>query len=230
MDIWFVERELVLRTYTVAETLLITRRVKIIDKKEFAVAALNVDDKTFMIHVRTLAEPITMPIHPSCQAQVALLISEETGIPAEYSDFSNFFSSHSAAELPEQTRINDHRIDLLDDKQSPYSLIYSLRPLQLEMLKTYIEANLASCFIRPSKSSADALILYVWKKDGGLYLYIDYWGLNNLTIKNCYPLPLLSKLLDYLGHAKRFTKLNLTNAYYWIRIRKGNEWKTAFQT
>ena len=109
------------------------------------------------------------------------------------------------AELPEHTGINDHPIDLLDDKQPPYGPIYNLGSVELETLKTYIKANLASGFIRPSKSPAGAPILFVRKKDGSLRLCIDYRGLNNLTIKNCYPLPLIGESLDRLGCAKRFT-------------------------
>ena len=125
-DVRFVERELVWRTYTAAEALPTTRRMEIIEKREFAVTALNTDDETFVVHVATLAEPTTMPIHPSRQVQVAALTSEETGIPTEYSDFSDVFSSDSAAELPKHTRINDHPINLLDNKQPPYSPIYNL--------------------------------------------------------------------------------------------------------
>ena len=116
------------------------------------------------MHVVALVKPTTIPIHPSCQAQVAILMSKETGIPAEYSDFFNVFSSDSAAELPEYIRINDYFINLLDDKQPPYSLIYSLGPVELETLKTYIKANLDSGFIKPSKSSASTPILFIRKK------------------------------------------------------------------
>ena len=160
-DIRFVERKLVWKTYTAAETLPITRRVEIIDKREFMTAVLNADDKTFVIYVAALAELTTMPIHPSYQAQVATLISEETGIFAEYSNFSNIFSSDFAVELPEHTGINDHPINLLDDKQPFYSLIYNLGPVELEILKTYIKANLASSFIRLFKSSNGSLMLFV---------------------------------------------------------------------
>ena len=66
-DIRFAEQELVWKTYMAAEALPITRRVKIIDKKEFAIATLNVDDKNFVVHVAALAEPTTMSIHLSCQ-------------------------------------------------------------------------------------------------------------------------------------------------------------------
>ena len=105
----------------------------------------------------------------------------------------------------EHTGINDHSIDLLDNKQPPYSPIYSLESVELETLKIYIEANLASSFIRPFKSPTSASILFVQKKNGSFRLYVDYQGLNNLTIKNQYLLPLIGKLLDYLSCAKRFT-------------------------
>ena len=91
-------------------------------------------------------------------------MSEETRILAEYFDFSNVFSSDSAEEQPEHTGINDHPINMLDNKQPPYGLIYSLGPVELKKLKTYIETNLASSFIRPSKSLAVAPILFVQKK------------------------------------------------------------------
>ena len=74
-------------------------------------------------------------------------MSKETGISAEYSDFSNVVSLDSTSELPENTRINDYSINLLDNKQPPYGLIYNLEPVELEMLKTYMRANLASGFI-----------------------------------------------------------------------------------
>jgi len=66
-------------------------------------------------------------------------------------------------------------------------------------------------------------VLFVPKKDGGLRLYVDYQGLNNLTKKNRYPLPLISETLDRLIRAKVFTKIDLKDAYYRLRIREGDE-------
>ena len=172
-DIRFTKRELVWRTYTAAKALPMTKRAEIINKREFAAAALNADDKNFVVYVAALAEPTTMPIY-SCKAHVATLTSKKTGILAKYSNFSNVFSLDSAAELPEHTGINDHPINLLDDKQPSYGPIYSLGPVELEILKTYIEANLASSFIRPSKFPASVPIPFVQKKNGSLYLCIDY--------------------------------------------------------
>ena len=138
-----------------------TRRVEIIHKKKIAVAALNVDDGTFMIHVVAPVKPIIMPIYLSYKALVATLISKEIGIPVKYSDFSNVFSSDSAAELLEHTRINYHPINLLNNKQLFYGPIYSLGPMELETLKTYIKASLASTFITPSNFHASFPILFV---------------------------------------------------------------------
>ena len=230
-DIRFAEGELTWRTFTAAEALPTTKRVQIIDRKEFAKAALDPNKEAFVVHVATVtAEP--MIIHPAREAQIALLKANEAPvtIPVEYSDFSDVFSEKSAAELPEHTEINTHAIDLEEGKQPPYGPIYSLGPVELETLKTYIETNLANGFIRPSKSPAGAPILFDRKPDGSLRLCVDYRGLNNLTIKNRYPLPLIGESLDRLGRAKRFTQLDLTSAYHRMRIKEGDEWKTAFRT
>ena len=80
-------------------------------------------------------------------------------------------------------------------------------------------ANIISDFIRHSKSPADALIPFVRKKNSILCLFVDHRGFNDLTIKNSFPLSLISKSLNSLDYAKRFTQLDLTNAYHQIRIQ-----------
>ena len=184
-----------------------------------------------MVHV-AIREREEMPVHSERQAQVGALLFDKapTKVPAEYSDYSDVFSAENAAELPENTGMNEHAIKLEEGKQPPFDPIYSLGPVELETLKTYIKTNLANSFIRPSKSPAGAPILFDRKPDGSLRLCVDYRGLNNITIKNQYPLPLIGESLDRLGRARRFTQLDLTNAYYWMRICEGDEWKTAFRT
>ena len=165
------------------------------------------------------------------EAQVGALIFNEAPIkvPTEYSNYSDVFSAENAAELPENTGMNEHAIELEENKQPPFGPIYSLGQVELETLKTYIKTNLANGFIRPSKSPTGALILFNRKPNGSFYLCVDYWGLNNITIKNRYLLPLIGESLDRLGRAKQFTQLDLTNAYHRMRIREGDEWKTAFR-
>ena len=103
---------------------------------------------------------------------------------AEYSDYSNVFSAKNAIKLPENTGMNEHIIKLEEDKQPLFRSIYSLGPVKLETLKAYIKINLANDFIQPSKSPTKALILFDRKPDRSLCFCVDYWGLNNITIKN----------------------------------------------
>ncbi len=137
-------------------------------------------------------------MHPSRRAQIAHLKADEAPIkvPSKYADFIDVFFSKLATELPEYTGINGHTIKLVDDWQPPNGHIYSLGPVELEILKAYIENNLASGFIRPSKSSAGVSILFNQKPDGCLKLCVDYKGLDNLTIKNRYFLSLVGELLE----------------------------------
>ncbi|KAJ1043903.1 hypothetical protein NDA10_001892 [Ustilago hordei] len=97
-------------------------------------------------------------------------------------------------------------------------------------LRRYLDENLEKGFIRPSKSPARSPVLFVPKKDGGLRLCVDYRGLNEITVKNRAPLPLIEEQLFLLRKARIYTKLDLRAAYNLIRIAKGDEWKTAFGT
>ena len=59
---------------------------------------------------------------------------------------------------------------------------------------------------------------------------MDYRGLNDVSIKDQYPLPLISSIMDQLGGAKYYTKLDIKDAYHNLRVKEGDEWKTAFKT
>eukprot|EP00079_Xenopus_tropicalis_P034896 XP_017948667.1 PREDICTED: RNA-directed DNA polymerase homolog [Xenopus tropicalis] len=97
-------------------------------------------------------------------------------------------------------------------------------------MEEYIKENLERGFIRPSSSPAGAGFYFVLKKDGGLRPCIDYMDLNKITVKNRYPLPLISEFFDRVKGATIFSKLDLRGAYNLIRIREGDEWKTDFNT
>ena len=166
-----------------------------------------------------------MTIHLSCLAQIASLKAKEAPVtvPAEYSDYSDILSEKLAVVLPEHTKINTYTIKLEEGKQPFYGPIYGLSLVELETLKTYIKTHLKPEFIWPSKSPTSSLILFDKKSDSSLHLCVDYWGLNNLMIKNRYPLPLIGESLDRLGRAKRITQFNLINAYHQMRIKKGDK-------
>ena len=197
------------------------------------------NSETFVVHV-TIREREEMAMNSDKKVQIkaqngvqvgALLFDEAlTEVPAEYSDYSDVFSAENTAELPKNTGMNEHAIELKEGKQPPFGPIYSLGSVELKMLKNYIKSNLANGFIRPSIFPAGAPILFDRKPDGSLRLCVNYQRLNNITIKNRYLLPLIEESLDRLGRARRFTQLDLTNAYHQMKICEGDEWKTVFQT
>ena len=107
---------------------------------------------------------------------------------------------------------------------------YRMAPAELRELKTQLEDLLRQGFIRSSTSPWGAPVLFVKKKDGTLRLCVDYRGLNQATIKNKYPLPLIEELFDQLKGARVFSKLDLRQGYYQLRVREEDVVKTAFNT
>jgi hypothetical protein len=152
-----------------------------------------------------------------------------TQLPSELHDSTDVFDTSKTSVLP-PSREADHAIDLLPDTHPPWGPIYPLSPAELEELRRFIAENLANGRIRPSKSPAGAPILFVPKKDGTLRLCVDYRGLNKVTEKNRYALPLITEILDRVAGASWFSKIDVKDAYYRIRIKPGDEWKTAFRT
>jgi hypothetical protein len=159
-----------------------------------------------------------------------MVITEDMGhIPAQYQDSVEVFSKVKTETLPPD-RPTVHAINLEHGYKLPYRWINNLSEFELKTLKAYIEMNLASGSIQRSPSPAAAPILFAKKKDGGLRLCVDYRALNLGTVKNRYPLPLISELLDRVREVRIFTKLDLRNAYHLIRIKEEDEFKTAFRT
>lgn len=97
-------------------------------------------------------------------------------------------------------------------------------------MEKYISESLFAGIIRPSSSPVSAGVFFVEKKDKTLRPCIDYRGLNKITVKNKYSLPLLTSAFELLQGVTIFSKLDLRNAYNLVRIREGDEWKTAFNT
>jgi hypothetical protein len=117
----------------------------------------------------------------------------------------------------------EHRINLELDTSPLWGLVYPLSESELIILREYLEPNKIKGWIRRSISPAGAPIIFVPKKRNNLRLYIDYRGLNAVTIKNRTPLPFISKTLDRLQYSKIFIKFDLKDMYYKLRIRERNE-------
>jgi Reverse transcriptase (RNA-dependent DNA polymerase) len=144
-------------------------------------------------------------------------------IPAEYRDLREVFEEQPASEALPAHKPWDLEIPLEEGRTPPYLPIYQLSPQEQETLRTYIDENLAKGYIRKSESPAGFPIIFVPKKDGSLRLCVDYRKLNEITVKNRYPLPLIQELKDQLQKAKWFTKLDVRDAYHRVRIKRGEE-------
>jgi len=119
-------------------------------------------------------------------------------------------------------------IDLLPGTAPISKRPYRMDIKDLKELKKQIEELLAKGFIRPSSSPWGAPVIFVDKKDGTRRMCIDYRALNDVTIKNKYPLPRIEDLFDMLRGAIIFSKIDLRSGYHQIKIRKGDIPKTAF--
>ena len=151
-------------------------------------------------------------------------------IPDEYKEWSHLFREEEGkANLPKHQPW-DHTIDLEEGKTPPFGPLYGKSGKELQWEEEFINKNLDKGYIRESKSPAASPFMFVLKKDGAPRPCIDYRALNNITIKNRYPLPNISELRDRLSRAKIFTAMDLRDGYHLVRMKEGEEWKTAFRS
>lgn len=156
-------------------------------------------------------------------------------LPSHYHEYLSVFSREKADELPRSRPGIDHRIPLEEDanrneKQPPWGPLYGMSREELIVLRKTLTELLDKGFIRASSSPASAPILFVKKPSGGLRFCVDYRGINEITKKDRYPLPLINETLRSLSKAKWLTKLDIIAAFHKIRMEEGEEWKTAFRT
>ena len=154
---------------------------------------------------------------------------QSSQLPPQYAEFAELGSERESRSLPKHGP-HDLVITLQKGTMPPHQPLYSLSRAELALLRDYLAEYLARGWIRHSKSPAGAPILFAKKKDGSMRLCVDYRGLNKITIKNRHPLPLITESLDRLAQAKYYTKLDVREAYHRVRIKEGDEWKTAFRT
>ena len=152
-----------------------------------------------------------------------------SNVLSEYHKFADIFSKNKA-EVFAPHHSYDLKINLEEGAQHPVGPIYSLSASEQEALKEFIEENLNTGFIQPTSSPHSALVLFVKKKDGLLCLCVDFRGLNHISKKDCYPLPLISDLLNSPRKARVYSKIDLCHTYHLVHIADGDEWKTAFRT
>ncbi|RYP29017.1 hypothetical protein DL767_006943 [Monosporascus sp. MG133] len=150
-------------------------------------------------------------------------------VPPQYRKYERLFKNQVETELPEHNEW-DHEIVLKDGKTTTFYPIYNLNQQELHALREYLEDKLRKGHIKRSKSPAGYPMFFVPKKNGKLRLVIDYRQLNDITVKDRTPLPLITEMKDRLYGVRWFTTLDLRDRYNLIRIKPGDEWKTAFRT
>ncbi len=168
------------------------------------------------------------------EAKVAVMATfdpvKETPIPEEYQQHQKVFSDEEAQRFPPE-REEDFPIKLRPDAPQKINCkIYPLTPKEDESLKAYIEENLAKGYIYEGSSPYASSFFFRKKTNGGLRPIIDYRPLNAWTIKDTYPLPLISDILTNLSGKKVFSKFDIRWGYHNIRIREEDQLKAAFKT
>jgi hypothetical protein len=165
----------------------------------------------------------------AAQALRSLPPAKKSTIPEYLRDFEDVFAKESFDALP-QRRTWDHAIELEPGSKPANCKVYPLSPSEQLQLDEFLQENLTTGRIRPSKSPMVSPVFFIKKKDGSLRLVQDYRVLNSMTVKNRYPIPLISDLINRLRGAKYFTKLDVRWGYNNVRIKEGDEWKAAFRT
>ena len=151
-------------------------------------------------------------------------------VKSEHHQWLHVFNPRLANRLPPNRPGIDHNIDLTPGHAPPAKKVYGLSREQARAVKDYIDDMLSKGYIRPSNSPYAAPVLIVKKPGGGLRICIDYRGLNEITIKNRNAPPLIRETLARLASAGWYTKLDVIAAFNEIRIKTGDEHKTAFVT
>ena len=191
-----------------------------INTTTFSLLAAKPDHQVFSVSLRDIEQVLKLK---KC-------VDSATLLPAQYHKFLDIFSKDDADKLPSLHPGVDHKIKMEPGTQAPSGPLYGISREELKVLKKYLTENLNKGFIQASSSPTATPVLFVKKPGGGLCFCVDYRVLNTITIKNCYPLPLIREILDQLCKAVWYTKLDIVGAFNCIQMKEGEEWKTVFRT
>ena len=156
-------------------------------------------------------------------------LTDKQIVSPKYHKFLDIFNEKWASQFPDKQPW-DHKMDMKPDFEPKSFKNYNFTPAEQIELDNFLKENLEKGYIWKSESPMASPFFFVEKKDGKLWPCQDYRFLNEWTIKNAYPIPLILEIMDKLKGAKYFTKLDIRWGYNNIRIREGDEWKAAFKT
>lgn len=166
---------------------------------------------------------------PPVSFQAATVVEAPEGFQDLIESFADVFPDELPAGLPPQ-RTEDYRIELTPGAKPPFRRPYRLAAKEAKELDDQVTDLLGKGFIRHSRSPFSSPVLFVPKKDGTSRMCVDYRELNKVTVKDRYPLPRIDVLLDKVGKARVFSKLDLRSGYHQIRVNPEDVPKTAFST
>jgi len=146
----------------------------------------------------------------------------EEMVPKRFLKWRKVFGKVESERIPTR-KIWDHAIDLKEIFKLQKGRIYPLSKNRREEVQNFVNDQLRKRYIRPSKSSQTSLVFFIGKKDGSKRMVIDYCNLNNQIVKNNYPLPLITDLIDNMGGKRVFTKIDLWWGFNNVRIKEGDE-------
>jgi len=148
-------------------------------------------------------------------------------VPEKFHRWIKVFGKKQSERMPTR-KLWDHAIDVKEGFVPRKGKVYPLSREEREEVREFVKEQLWKGYIRLSKSPQTALVFFVGKKDGKKWMVQDYRYMNEWTIKNNYPLSLISDVLENIGTKKVFTKMDLRWGYNNVRIKEGDEWKAAF--
>lgn len=148
--------------FIITKILLIIKQIELVKKKKFVIVAFNSRDKIFAVFIVSFIS-FNSDIHSFCRTKLVFLFINKALIVIlfEYANFIDIFSLKYITELSKHIKNYYHLIYPIDSQQPHYKSIHSLKPVELEILKTFIEINLANSFIKPFKLPMGTSILFV---------------------------------------------------------------------
>jgi len=150
-------------------------------------------------------------------------------VPEKFHESIKVFGKKQSERMPTR-KLWDHVIDVKEGFVPRKGKVYLLSREEREKVREFVKEQLQKGYIRLSKSPQTAPVFFVGKKDRKKRTVQDYRYLNEWTVKNNYPLPLILDVLENIGTKKLFTKMDLRWGYNNVRIKEGDEWKAAFTT